>query len=73
MTRRERHLRIIENFGSRSQHQALDRLLARKGLTILSDDGVEQLVRLTLSDWQHHKRCIEHNRKLAQAAGAKHV
>lgn len=63
MTRRKRHLRIIESFGWDWSHRALERLLARMHLTILSDDGIEQLARLLLSELASHKKYAAENRR----------
>jgi hypothetical protein len=69
MTRRERHLHIIDSFGLDNRaRRALDRLIAGKGLAVLSDDGVEQLTRLLLADLATAKRYNALNRKLGSSS-----
>ena len=60
MTRRERHLRIIENFGRDRERYHLTQVIARYGLTILTDDGVKKVA---LSLVSGHKLQQRYNRE----------
>lgn len=60
MTRRERHLRIIESFGRDCERYHLANVLARHGLSILTDEGVEKLTQAIVSG---HKRQQRYNRE----------
>lgn len=60
MTRRERHQRIIENFGRERERYHLAEVLARHGLSVLTDGGVEKLA---LSIVSSHKRQQRYNRE----------
>lgn len=60
MTRRQRHLRIIENFGRDRERYHLAEVLARQGLSILNDEGVEKLA---LSIVSSHRRQQRYNRE----------
>lgn len=60
MTRRQRHLRIIENFGRDCERYHLAEVLARHGLSILTDEGVEKLTRSIVTS---HKRQQRYNRE----------
>ena len=65
MTRRERHLRIIDGFDDRSVRYAFDKLRARHGFDLLSNEAVERLAREVLADWKRHKEMAARNRALA--------
>lgn len=45
MTRRERHLRIIENFGWDAARYYLELEAQRRGLAAFTDESVERIVR----------------------------
>lgn len=65
MNRRERHLRIIENFGRDWPHRTMrEILLPRKGFSILSDEGIELLARELLAEVAFSKKIAAHNRNL---------
>lgn len=60
MTRRERHLRIIESFGRDRERYHLADVLARHGLSLLTDEGIEKL---TQSIVRSHKLQQRYNRE----------
>jgi hypothetical protein len=60
VTRRERHLRIIENFGRDRERYHLAQVIARHGLTVLTDAGVEKVARSLVSG---HKLQQRYNRE----------
>lgn len=60
MTRRERHLRIIESFGRDRERYHLANVIAHHGLSILTDDGIEKL---TTSIVKSHKLQQRYNRE----------
>lgn len=70
MTRRERHLRIIESFGSDWARRALIRMIDRKGLKGLPDEVVEDLARELWDDRCRRNRMNDQNRKIAAARAA---
>lgn len=75
MTRRERHVRIIENFGLESQSGRYyrDRLLARRGLAVFNDEAIRELARLLVSGQARQNKYNQENRERiarARAAGA---
>jgi hypothetical protein len=60
MNRRDRHVRILHNFGglrsltgSRTVAAELDHLLYQHGLALLTDEAVEMLTRAV---WRSHRR-----------------
>jgi hypothetical protein len=59
MTRRERHLRIIESFGRDRERYHLAEILARHGLTLFTDEGIQKL---TQSIVRSHKLQQKFNR-----------
>ncbi len=60
MTKRERHLRIIDNFGRDRERYHLADVLARHGLSVLNDEGVEKVAQSIVSS---HKRQQRYNRE----------
>lgn len=60
MTRRERHLRIIENFGRDRARRHLEQVIARHGLAALTDEGVEKVAKSLVSG---HKLQQRYNRE----------
>lgn len=62
MNRRQRHLRIIENFGKDRERYHLVEVLARHGLTILSDEGIEKLASRIVQSHQRQQRYNRENR-----------
>jgi hypothetical protein len=65
MTRRDRHVRILHNFGglrsltgSRTVAAQLDHLLYQYGLELLTDEAVEILTRAV---WRSHRRAQRMN------------
>lgn len=70
MTRRERHIRIIESFGDLTGWRspgidgAFRNLIRRKGFAILTDEAVEELVRLRLAELKFQKKINAQNQRL---------
>lgn len=71
MTRRQRMLRIIENMGERQCRFHIERLLVRRGLSILTDDAVDDLAGRIMSDHFLTQKRNRENRAIAAAQGAK--
>ena len=67
MTRRERLLRIIDSFGRDRERYHLAQVLAKHGLSILTDEGVEILTRSIVTS---HKRQQRYNREYRAARRA---
>lgn len=66
MTRRERHLRIINDFDEKSVRWAMQRLKARHGFDLLTDEAVELLARQVLSDYRRTQEMNARNRAIAE-------
>ena len=62
MTRRERHLRIIADFGRDRARYHLAEVLARHGLSLLTDEGVEILTRSIVTSHRLQQRYNRENR-----------
>lgn len=62
MTRRQRHLRIIESFGRDRMRYHLAEVMARHGLDILTDGGVEILTRSIVTSHKTQQRYNRENR-----------
>jgi hypothetical protein len=62
MTRRQRHLRIVESFGRDRMRYHLAEVLARHGLDILTDEGVEILTRSIVTSLRFQQKCNRENR-----------
>ena len=60
MNRRQRHARIIDNFGRDRERYHLADVLARHGRTILTDEGLELLARSIVTS---HRRQQHYNRE----------
>jgi len=60
MTRRERHQHIIESFGRDRERYHLAEVLARHGLSVLTDEGIELLTRSIVTS---HRRQQRYNRE----------
>lgn len=69
MTRRERHLRIVESFGRDASRRRLNAFSTETLLSMLSDEGVERLTRALLSDFATHKKFAALNRANARRSG----
>lgn len=71
MTRRERHIRIIESFGDLNSYRiagidhAFRELVRRNGFAILTDKAIEELVRIRLAELKFSKKINAQNRALA--------
>lgn len=67
MTRRERHLRIIESWGdlrtSKSVRFEFDGLLAKLGMSALTDAAVRELATRLVRARSHQNRMNAENRK----------
>ena len=75
MTRRERHIRILDNFGglrsasgSRRVGAKLDHLLYRHGLKLLTDEAVEMLASAV---WNSYRRTQRMNREYRESLRAR--
>jgi hypothetical protein len=62
MTRRQRHLRIIEDFGRDRMRYHLAEVLARHGLALLTDEGIETLTRSIVTSHKTQQRYNRENR-----------
>jgi hypothetical protein len=69
MTRRERHIRILDNFdglrmvtGCRIVRSELDRLITRHGFELFTDKAIEMLTAATVRDWKRTQRMNRENR-----------
>jgi hypothetical protein len=75
MTRRERHIRIIESWSSysgefRGGHTVrfhVDQILARRKFDALKDEAIEELARDLISSSKRQKKYNEEARKLRAA------
>lgn len=68
MTRRERHLRILESFGMDRVRGGLRSISTDRLIALLSDEGIEQLTRTIVSD---HRRQQRYNREAREIARRK--
>ncbi len=70
MTRRERHIRIVENFGldSRWTRYAMQHLTAKRGIAdLLSDEAIRELATMLVQDYARQKKfSAENYRQMAQ-------
>ena len=66
MTRRERHLRILENFGRVGKYDR-DRELSRLGYRAFTDEAIEALTKATVDGHRRSQRMNAENRKLYAA------
>lgn len=55
MTRRERYLRILENFGRVGKHDR-DRVLSRLGYDAFTDEAIEALTKATVDGHKRHQK-----------------
>lgn len=69
MTRRQRHIRILDNFGGlesrsgcRRVKTELDHLLQTKGLNLFTDEAIELLASRTVASHRLSQRFIRENR-----------
>jgi hypothetical protein len=62
MTRRERHLRIIEWFDDRHRRWQLDALLHRRKMTVFTDDAIEELAAALVRDYRREQKMNRENR-----------
>lgn len=75
MTRRERHLRIIGSWGSfafrsGSLRYEFDSLIARRGLSALTDEAVRELATNLIRSRARQNKMNEQNRKLREVRAA---
>lgn len=65
MTRRERHERIIENFGldSQSGRYQFQQLIARRKLDAFNDEAVRELATMLVEGRARQNRMNEENRR----------
>jgi len=74
MTRRDRLIRILDNFGDLrgvsviGSHcwiaPELDRLMRRHRYDLFTDDAIEMLAWAVIKDWRNVRRMNQQNRKL---------
>jgi hypothetical protein len=62
MTRRQRHFRIIESFGRDRERYHLADVIARHGLSILTDEGIQKLTQSIVSSHKLQQRYNRENR-----------
>lgn len=67
MTRRQRHIRILDNFGERRVQWELDRLLARNGLALFTDEAIEALATAVVHQRHSERKMHADNRKIIAA------
>lgn len=67
MTRRERHIRILDNMGERRVKWELEGLLVRNGLSLFSDEAIEVLATRCWRSLRDERRRNAENRKLFAA------
>ena len=65
MTRRQRHLNILANFGGLRgiPMRHLDHIIAVHGLKLFTDEAIELLTKHTVANWRHQQRINAENRK----------
>lgn len=72
MTRRERLLSILDNFGGlndRSVKWELDCMLTkRNAFDLFTDDAIEMLTAAVIKSWRYQRRLNRENRKLRAAS-----
>lgn len=69
MTRRERHIRIIDSFPSQDRRFHQNQLLARLDLAALTDEAVETLASTMVSSfkWQQRENAKQRARRASNA------
>ena len=68
MTRRERHLRILESFGEDRVHFEFRHSGTKELLSLLSDEGVAIITRRIVSDYKRQQKYNAENRaRIAKA------
>ena len=65
MTRRERHLRIIDWMDERNRRLELDILLQRRGMTVFTDEAVEELASMLVKSHRRMQAMNKRNREIA--------
>ena len=68
MTRRERHLRIIEWHSERTRRWELEGLMVKLGLDALTDDAIEQYAARCVRSTRAHRKMNERNRAHSEAS-----
>lgn len=63
MTRRDRHVRILENFGSDRVRYHRDTIMARLGLSAFTDEAIDAIARHTVSSHRRQQRYNRENRE----------
>lgn len=67
MTRRQRHVRTIENTTDRRVQWELDALLARHGLTLFTDEAIKMLATAVVQSYRLEQKMHAENRKIIVA------
>lgn len=72
MTRatRERKEQFLLSFGVSTPRKAVERLFARHGLDMLSDEQLDEVVSDVIADWRLRERMNRRNRARAAASAA---
>ena len=66
MTRRERHLYIIDRFPTRFQRYCLSVLIARHGFDLFTDEAIERLTVEIVGEHRRSQKMAAHNREVAR-------
>ncbi len=69
MERRERHLRILENFGSERTRFHREQIVARLGMSAFTDEAVEAIARHLLHSHRQQQRFNREWREKRRATG----
>ena len=67
---RERNEQLIREFGVNAPAKAVERMFARYGLGILSDEHLEEIATDMVRDWERQERLNERNRAIYAAQAA---
>ena len=69
MTRRDRHIRFLDNFGGLNGIRAteLDSFIARHGLAVFTDEAIAKLAAHKVADWRFTRRLNRRNRAIRTA------
>ena len=77
MTRRDRHVRILESWGgirsltgSRTIATVVDDLVYRHGFALFTDEAIEMIVARVVSNWKRTRRMNRENRAIDAKARA---
>lgn len=70
MTRRERHIRILDSFGGTHglTGRQIDSLIMKNGFSVFTDEAIEKLATNVVEGWNFTQRLNRQNRNLARTA-----